>query len=146
VDGLPESEREALVAYLNLDMLGSPNAVPFVYDGRSEPPGSKAIADFLMAALAADDIDAELLDLSNASDHAPFSDAGIPTGGVFSGATERKTDTQAATFGGQAGEPMDACYHLACDTLSNVDIEQVATFGQAAASAAMALARGELLP
>jgi Zn-dependent M28 family amino/carboxypeptidase len=146
VEGLPEAEREALVAYLNLDMLGSPNAVPFVYAGGSGPPGSEAIADYLMAALEADGIGAELLDLGGASDHAPFADAGILTGGVFSGATEPKTDAQAANFGGQAGQPMDACYHLVCDTLLNVDVEQVATFGQVAAGAAMALARGELLP
>ena len=67
-------------------------------------------------------------------------------GGIFSGATELKTDSQATAFGGEAGQPMDPCYHLACDSVANVDVAQVVTFGQAAAGAALALARGELLP
>ena len=61
-------------------------------------------------------------------------------------ATELKTDAEASEFGGQADQPLDACYHLACDTPENVDSQQVATFAAAAAAAAVALARGELLP
>ena len=86
------------------------------------------------------------VDLGGASDHAGFAEAGIVVGGIFSGATELKTDTQATTFGGEAGQPMDPCYHLTCDTVANVDVEQVVTFGKAAAGAALAVARGELLP
>ena len=60
--------------------------------------------------------------------------------------TKLKTDAEASEFGGQADQPLDACYHLACDTPENVDSQQVATFADAAAAAAVALARGELLP
>jgi aminopeptidase Y len=146
VAGLSDTDRTAIRAYLNLDMIGSINGVPFVYDGRFAPAGSDAIAGYLVAALEAAGAGAELRDLGGASDHAAFADAGIAVGGIFSGATEIKTDAQATTFGGQAGQAMDPCYHLTCDTLANVDLEQVVTFAQAAAGAALALARGELLP
>jgi hypothetical protein len=39
---------------------------------------------------------------------------------------------------------MDPCYHLACDTIENVNVEQVATYAQAAAAAAKAILEGQL--
>jgi aminopeptidase S len=146
VAGLSPDDVESVAGYVNLDMLGSLNAVPFVYDDSQAAAGSEAITDFLEQALDAAGIGAERMDLGGSSDHFPFEQAGVPTGGIFSGASEDKTDDEAAEFGGQADQPLDACYHLACDTPENVDAEQVATFATAAAAATMALARGELLP
>lgn len=145
VAALDDGERSALAAYLNLDMLGSVNAVPFVYRNSAAAPGSGDISNFLVSWLETDGIGAEELDLSNGSDHYAFTEAGIPVGGIFSGATERMTASQAEEFEGTAGEPMDPCYHLPCDGVTNVDVEQVATFAEAAAAAALALARGDLL-
>ena len=45
------------------------------------------------------------------SDHAPFQAAGIPINGLYTGSTER----------GPGGRPRDPCYHLACDTLDDVN-------------------------
>ena len=146
VAGLSDADRGAMRAYLNLDMIGSTNGVPFVYDGRFAPPGSDVIADYLVSALDAAGTGAELRDLGGSSDHAAFADAGIAVGGIFSGATEIKTDAQATQFGGEAGQPMDPCYHLTCDTVLNVDVEQAVAYAQAAVGAVLALARGELLP
>ena len=146
VTSLSPDEVSALAGYLNLDMLGSLNAVPFVYDDGQAAPGSEQITEFLVQALEAAGTGAERMDLGGSSDHFSFEQAGIPTGGIFSGATELKTDAEASEFGGQADQPLDACYHLACDTPENVDSQQVATFAEAAAAAAVALARGELLP
>jgi hypothetical protein len=39
---------------------------------------------------------------------------------------------------------MDACYHLACDRLANVDLDLVATFAQAALAVVVAIASGQL--
>jgi aminopeptidase S len=86
------------------------------------------------------------MDLGGASDHAAFQFAGIPTGGIFSGASEDKTAEQASAHGGTAHEPMDACYHLTCDTTDNVDADLVAVYAAAVALAARAVAEGELLP
>jgi hypothetical protein len=103
VGTLSPRERRAVAAYINLDMVGSPNAVPALYrDGderltrilRGAHPGREA------------GVPAE-----GRSDHAPFDSAGIPVGGLYTGADER----------GPGGEPRDPCYHLPCDTLANVD-------------------------
>src|SRR5690606_38320668 len=47
--------------------------------------------------------------------------AGIPAGGLFTGAEQPKGELAAALWGGQAGVAYDPCYHQACDTLNNVD-------------------------
>lgn len=146
VESLGSGEVQTPIGYLNLDMLGSRNGVPFVYDDSQAAAGSEAIRDYLVAVLAADGITAELMDLGGASDHAAFQFAGIPTGGIFSGASEIKTEEQATAHGGQAEEPMDACYHLPCDLPDNVDVELAATYAAAAAAAARAIISGELLP
>ncbi len=62
------------------------------------------------------------MDVSGSSDHFPFTLAGVPTTGVFSGAGERVTGEQAALSGASGGRPADACYHQACDDLENVDL------------------------
>ena len=144
--GLSEDEASAIAAYLNLDMLGSTNGVPMVYRDSGAASGSSAISDYLVGWLEAAGIGAEAEDLGGGSDHHFFAEAGIPTGGIFSGATERKSASQAAAYGGEAGEPMDPCYHLACDTAQNVDTERVAIYALAAARAALLIAQGRLLP
>jgi aminopeptidase Y len=144
VASLRAAEEAEISAYLNFDMLGSPNDVPFVYDAPSAALGSKPIADFLVQYLEDAGIGAEATDLGSASDHASFDTVGIPTGGIFTGASELKSAAQAAKFGGTADAPMDACYHLACDRLANVDLDLVATFAQAALAVAVAIASGQL--
>lgn len=144
VESVSPAEREEITAYLNFDMLGSPNYVPFVYDAPSAAPGSKGITDFLVDFLEDAGIGAEPKDLGSSSDHASFDGVGIPTGGIFSGATEIKSAAQAAAFGGTADEPLDPCYHLACDTVANVDLDIAAQFAKAALAVTLALATGQL--
>ena len=144
VESLGTDARREITAYLNFDMLGSPNFVPFVYDQADAAPGSSDITDFLVEYLEELGVGAERADLGGGSDHAFFAEAGIPTGGIFSGATELKTAAQAEAFGGSAGEPMDACYHLACDTVANADVEQVAILAEAALAVTVAIVTGEL--
>lgn len=144
VAALRPAEEAEISAYLNFDMLGSSNSVPFVYDASSAALGSKQIADFLVSYLEESGIGAEATDLGGSSDHASFDGLGIPTGGIFTGATEMKSAAQAAKFGGTADAPMDACYHLACDTVENVNVDLVAQFAQAALALAVAIASGQL--
>ena len=84
------------------------------------------------------------MDLGSSSDHASFDAVGIPTGGIFSGATEVKSAAQAAAFGGTADEPLDPCYHLACDTVANVDTAFAAQVAMAALAVTLAIATGQL--
>jgi aminopeptidase Y len=143
-ESLRPAEQGEISAYLNFDMLGSKNDVPEVYDAPSAASGSERIADFLVSYLEGAGVGAEPTDIGGSSDHASFDAIGIPTGGIFSGATEVKTAAEATKFGGTADAPMDACYHLACDTVANVDVELVATFAQAAVAVAVAIASGQL--
>jgi Zn-dependent M28 family amino/carboxypeptidase len=63
------------------------------------------------------------------SDHVPFLVAGVPCGGLFSGADGIKTLEQRNRYdsmlghghGGIAHTKFDPCYHLACDTIENVN-------------------------
>lgn len=46
----------------------------------------------------------------------------FPFGGLFTGAEGIKTPEQAAVYGGTAGQQLDPCYHLACDTFDDISL------------------------
>jgi Zn-dependent M28 family amino/carboxypeptidase len=140
VGQLTEAERGRISAYLNFDMLGSPNFIRFVYAEPSAAPGSDALTDLFGAWFESQDLAWEPIDLTGHADHGPFAAAGIPTGGLFSGGSEPKTDAQAAAFGGTAGEFADACSHLACDTIANVSYVALDEMSDAVAHAVATLA------
>ncbi len=122
VRSLSQSAAQAIVAYLNVDMVGSPNGFVGVYDEEAAAAGSDAVRALLAAGLTRLGTTPIGIDLGGGSDHVPFQQAGIPTGGVFSGASEVLDAAQAATFGGTMGARADTCYHLACDTMDNVNL------------------------
>jgi Zn-dependent M28 family amino/carboxypeptidase len=145
VDALDAGQRGELAAYLNFDMLGSPNFVRYVYDGDGSsvgdpgPPGSAALERLLGDYLTSRDLPYEPTELSGRSDYAPFARIGVPVGGLFSGAEELKTRNEAVRYGGTEGEPLDRCYHRACDTLANVSDTALDELGDAAADAVQRL-------
>src|SRR4029077_5357056 len=55
------------------------------------------------------------------TDDAPFSQKGIPTLGLYTGAGGRNSERQSGLLGGEAGRPYDPCYHRACDTIANIN-------------------------
>lgn len=116
---LSSEDREAIEVYINMDMIASPNFVTFVYEPDDDPV-SRLVEDLFIEALDEAGLESELLDLHGASDHAAFADVGVPTGGLYSGSQEIKTDEQAERFGGTAGDPLDECYHQPCDTLEHL--------------------------
>jgi Zn-dependent M28 family amino/carboxypeptidase len=131
VANLSREERDQIALYLNFDMVGSPNFVRFVYDGDnsdtgrrgSNPAGSDTLEDFFLNYFDGQDLATTPTDIDHGSDHAAFRKADIPIGGLFSGAGGIKSAGQAAIYGGVAGQRYDSCYHLACDTLDNVNLE-----------------------
>lgn len=143
VESLTDDERRRVVAYLNLDMLGSPNHIRFVYSEADAAPGSDTLTDLFARYFEAMGLAWEPIDLTGHGDHGPFVRAGIPTGGVFAGGSEAKTDAQAADFGGTPGEPADPCAHFACDTLDNVSSVALDEMADAAAHAVATLAYAE---
>ena len=122
---------EAVEAYLNLDMAGSVNGATLVYDEAEAAPGSDAITDLFEGVLADLGEPSDRADLGGSSDHFGFIQAGIPTGGLFAGATQ--TGGAAAPSAGGGGPDPDPCYHIGCDDLDNVDIERVALFAEVTA-------------
>lgn len=122
VQTLPSSELAKIAGYLNFDMIGSPNAGYFVYSAAGQPEGSVAFEEMLNSHYAAVGVATEAVQIGGRSDHAAFAEAGIPTGGVFTGAEGVKSAEQAAKWGGTAGEAFDPCYHSSCDTTANIDV------------------------
>ena len=115
VESLDQAELDRIDAYLNFDMIGSPNGGYFVYDG------DDAIETTFNEFFGTRDITTAPSTVGGRSDHAAFEQAGVPIGGLFSGAEEIKTEEEAQQWGGTAGEAYDGCYHSACDTTENID-------------------------
>ncbi|HEX7225961.1 MAG TPA: M20/M25/M40 family metallo-hydrolase [Candidatus Limnocylindria bacterium] len=134
-------EPDEVAAYLNVDMAGSVAGANLVYDEPSAPPGSDRITDLLSAWFDDHGLPWAPADLGGSSDHYGFQVAGIPTGGLFAGATA----SGSAALPGSSAAPAapDPCYHLACDTRSNVDLERVTTFATAIADVVLALTEDE---
>ncbi|MET7740825.1 M28 family metallopeptidase [Streptomyces sp. NPDC005385] len=116
VNSLSTANRSKISGYLNFDMIGSPNPGYFVYD--DDPAIEKTFKTYFTGIGVSTEIETEG---DGRSDHAPFESAGIPVGGLFSGADYIKTSAQAAKWGGTAGKAFDACYHASCDTSSNIN-------------------------
>jgi Zn-dependent M28 family amino/carboxypeptidase len=142
VGGLDRAERDRIALYLNLDMVGSPNFRRLVYDGDGEgaPAGSTAIERVLTGYLRGRGLAVGETSLRGGSDHATFAAAGIPVGGLFTGAGEAKSAQERDAFGGTTG-PADPCYHARCDDLDNLDLGVLDQMADAAATAVATFAR-----
>ncbi|MEE4590905.1 M28 family metallopeptidase [Streptomyces sp. DSM 41524] len=116
VDSLAADDTSKIDSYLNFDMLGSPNPGYFVYD--DDPELEKVFKDWYAAKNITTEKETEG---DGRSDHAPFKDAGVRVGGLFTGAEATMSQEQADQWGGKAGEAFDPCYHSACDKTSNID-------------------------
>jgi Zn-dependent M28 family amino/carboxypeptidase len=133
IAGLDADALKDIALYLNFDMVGSPNPGYFTYDGnQSAPPpadggvprvpeGSAGIERMLVGYLDGTGKPARDTSFDGRSDYDAFTAAGIPSGGLFSGAEENMTAEQAELWGGQAGKPYDPNYHKKTDTLDQID-------------------------
>jgi aminopeptidase Y len=127
VNNLSQAEIDKIALYLNFDMIGSPNHVFFIYDGDDSdgvgagpgPAGSAQIEKTFERFFDEAGIPFKGTDFSGRSDYGPFIAAGIPSGGLFTGAEGIKTAAEVALWGGTAGVAYDPCYHQACDAYAN---------------------------
>jgi Zn-dependent M28 family amino/carboxypeptidase len=131
VDSLTRQEANRIELYLNFDMIGSPNYGRFVYDGDGDafgikgPSGSDDIEHVFSDYFESEGLVSEPTAFDGRSDYDAFITAGIPAGGLFTGAEDAKQDDEVADYGGLAefeGEPVsyDPCYHQACDSLDPI--------------------------
>ncbi|MCW1958200.1 MAG: M28 family metallopeptidase [Mycobacterium sp.] len=133
VASLNAEQLKDIALYLNFDMLGSPNPGYFTYDGDQStelgrdqsppriPEGSAGIERTFVGYLKSAGKTAEDTSFDGRSDYDGFTKAGIPAGGLFSGAEEEKSPQQAGLWGGTANAPFDPNYHKPTDTLEHVD-------------------------
>jgi Zn-dependent M28 family amino/carboxypeptidase len=129
VQNLDFEEQLNIALYLNFDMIGSPNAGYFIFDGDDSdavgsgpgPYGSAQIEAAFANYFDATGQPTEGTDFNGRSDYGEFILNGIPAGGLFTGADGTKTEAQVDKWGGVAGDAYDPCYHSACDNLGNVD-------------------------
>jgi Zn-dependent M28 family amino/carboxypeptidase len=148
VEGLSAAERDRIALYLNYDMVGSPNYIFMVYDADEStfeapvdiPDGSVAIEDLYESYYTSIGEPYDDSAFDGRSDYQAFIDAGIPSGGLFTGAEVPKTAEQQAIWGGVAGEQFDPCYHEACDTIDNVDLHALEVNSDLIAFAQLAFA------
>jgi aminopeptidase S len=141
VANLPATERAKLDGYMNFDMIGSPNAGYFVYD--DDPVIEKTFKDYFAGIGVPTEIETEG---DGRSDHASFKNAGVPVGGLFTGASRTKTSAQAQKWGGTAGQSFDRCYHSSCDTTSNINDTALDRNSDALAHAVWTLSAGTTEP
>jgi Zn-dependent M28 family amino/carboxypeptidase len=139
VADISDEEFEKIALYLNFDMIASPNFVRFVYDGDGSafgiegPPGSADIEESFADSFARRGLESEETEFSGRSDYFAFINAGVPSGGLFSGAEVPKTEEQEAIYGGVAGLAYDPCYHQPCDTYFNISDTALDQFSDAMA-------------
>ena len=117
VRSLRGRERRRVAAYLNLDMVGSPRPRPSVYSDGPEDT-ARRFGRRLRSTLRRLGVTARTRTPEGFSDHASFARAGIPIGGLFTGADPAS----------------DRCYHRACDDLDNVEVGMARKMARAAQS------------
>ncbi|OBH90085.1 M28 family metallopeptidase [Mycobacterium sp. E2989] len=132
VESLDLAALKNIALYLNFDMLASPNPGYFTYDGDQSlpadvrgqpvvPEGSAGIERTLVAYLKSAGKTAQDTSFDGRSDYDGFTLAGIPAGGLFSGAEVKMSAEQAKLWGGTADQPFDPNYHQRTDTLDHID-------------------------
>ncbi|EAA28271.1 hypothetical protein GE21DRAFT_6081 [Neurospora crassa] len=121
-----KTELAKIRAYLNFDMIASPNYIYGIYDGDGSafnltgPQGSDVIEKDFEQFFSKNKVASVPSEFNGRSDYAAFIENGIPSGGIFTGAEGIKTEAEAAAVGGTAGIAYDVNYHQAGDTIDNI--------------------------
>ncbi|QPH02626.1 hypothetical protein C2857_006840 [Epichloe festucae Fl1] len=114
---LSEAEADKIRFYFNYDMIASVAPFYAVYaDNDAHRLGADPIAEYLRSKGKP----ADVRNFGTSSDYVTFLKLGIPSSGIFTG----------------AGSLNDPCYHLACDTIDNIDWDAMTVNTKAAARAA----------
>lgn len=136
-----------IALYLNFDMLGSPNPGFFTDDGDQSgpagpgvaasdiPEGSAGIERTLAGYLNLAGKRPADMPLNTRTDYHPFLVAGVPVGGMNTGASQTKTTVQARLWGGQPGVAFDPNYQGPRDTVDEINRDALAVMGSGVAFA-----------
>jgi len=144
-------ELKKIILNLNFDMLGSPNYIYAIYDGRNAAPPIREKCALIQAAFEdhltnkPTPVPFVSTPFNGRSDYGPFIEVGIPAGGLFTGAEGIKTVQEARIFGGIANAAYDVCYHQACDTTNNINKPALGVMSDAAYGVMVKLANDPFL-
>ncbi|KAI1462637.1 Zn-dependent exopeptidase [Annulohypoxylon moriforme] len=141
VDVAAPADLDKVRLYLNFDMIASPNYVLGIYDGDgsafnvSGPAGSAEAERLFEDWYTEQEVPFVASAFDGRSDYGPFLEAGVPSGGLDTGADGTKTEEEVALFGGTAGIWYDPNYHSAADNVTNLNLVAFETTSKAIAHA-----------
>jgi Zn-dependent M28 family amino/carboxypeptidase len=152
VSTLTKAQRSSISAMLDFDMLASPNYAELIYDGDGSefpfpgPNGSGTIEKVFQSFFDARGEYTERIPFDGRSDYDGFTSAGIPAGGIFTGAEEHKTADEVPFWGGTVNAGLsgqyDPCYHIACDSYpSNINNKVLEIMSDAVAHSTLTFAQ-----
>lgn len=121
---LPTEENLKVRLFMDYDMLASPNYALQIYNATNaeNPNGSEELRDLYVDWYTAHGLNYTMIPFDGRSDYDGFIRAGIPAGGIATGAEGIKTKEEVEMFGGKAGDWYDPCYHQLCDDTGNNNI------------------------
>ena len=125
VSQLSKKENKKIRLFMDYDMMASPNFAYQIYNANNvaNPVGSEELRDLYIDAYESMGLNYTFIPFDGRSDYDGFIRAGIPGGGIATGAEGIKTPEEVKMFGGAAGEWYDHCYHQLCDDLTNLSNE-----------------------
>ncbi|UNI13951.1 Aminopeptidase Y [Purpureocillium takamizusanense] len=123
VQSLSEEENKKIRLFGDYDMMASPNFAYQVYNATDDenPAGSQLLRDLYIDWYTEQGLNHTLIPFDGRSDYDGFIRAGIPAGGIATGAEGIKTAEEEAMFGGKKGEWYDPNYHQIGDDLTNLN-------------------------
>ncbi|KAI5367230.1 Putative PA domain, peptidase M28 [Septoria linicola] len=121
---LSKPENQKVRLFMDYDMMGSPNFAYQIYNATNaeNPNGSEELRDLYVKWYEKHGLNYTFIPFDGRSDYDGFIRAGIPAGGIATGAEGVKTKEEAKMFGGKAGDWYDPCYHQLCDDVGNVNL------------------------
>ncbi|KAK6526961.1 hypothetical protein TWF281_010157 [Arthrobotrys megalospora] len=123
-ENLSAEENKKIRLFMDYDMLASVNFAYQIYnatDAEGDPKGSEELRNFYIEGYKNLGVNYTFIPFDGRSDYVGFIEAGIPAGGIATGAEGIKTPEEVEMFGGRAGEWYDPCYHQLCDDLTNLN-------------------------
>ncbi|CAK3849729.1 peptidase family M28 [Lecanosticta acicola] len=121
---LSETENMKIRLFMDYDMMASPNFAYQIYNATNDedPIGSQQLRDLYVDWYTEHELNYTFIPFDGRSDYDGFIRAGIPAGGIATGAEGIKSPEEAEVFGGKAGDWYDHCYHQLCDDVGNVNV------------------------
>ena len=151
VSQLTKRQTTDIAAMLDFDMLASPNYAEQIYDGDGSefgsagPKGSGTVESTFQKFFDARGEYTERIAFDGRSDYVAFTDAGIPAGGIATGAEIHKTLDELPFWGGTVSDTLagqyDPCYHLICDDIGNINETVLAIMSDAVAHTVLTFAQ-----